>query len=413
MLARWLGLLALTAILLGVVGCGGVSVSDVAEATGGELTIYSSEPLQGPSAEASQQIVDGEKLALSDAHGRAGPFKIGYVSLDDASPTGKEWNPGITETNAKTAAQDTSTIAYLGDLDSAATAVSLPLINAAGILQVSPASPYVGLTSSFNAGQDEPERFYPSGKRTFVRLAPGDIAQAQAQIELMKSLGVRSLYVLDDQNPFQVPLADIVVDYAERAGITVVEHDSLSTIPGAVFTGEVEKIVEHHAQAVFLAGEEGEGTAELWRDLYKAAPNMLLLGSSSMAGEAFTSQIDAAGANTYLTTPVLPARLYPSPAQKVLSRYRTTFGAEGGAYSLYGYEAMTLVLDAIRAAGARGDDRQTVIDNVFATRKRNSVIGRYSIEASGETTLPSYGVDRVADGRPVYFRTLKIASAGS
>jgi branched-chain amino acid transport system substrate-binding protein len=412
-LARWLGLLALTAILLGVVGCGGVSVSDVAEATGGELTIYSSEPLQGPSAEVSQQIIDGEKLALSDAHGRAGPFRIGYVSLDDASPTGKEWNPGITETNAKTAAQDTSTIAYLGDFDSAATAVSLPLINAAGILQVSPASPYVGLTSSFNAGQDEPERFYPSGKRTFVRLAPGDIAQAQAQIELMKSLGVHSLYVLDDQNPFQVPLADIVVDYAERAGITVVEHDSLATVPGAVFTGEVEKIVEHHAQAVFLAGEEGEGTTELWRDLYKAAPNMLLLGSSSMAGEAFTSQIDAAGAKTYLTTPVLPARLYPSPARKVLGRYRRTFGTEGGAYSLYGYEAMTLVLDAIRAAGARGDDRQTVIDNVFATRNRNSVIGRYSIEASGETTLPSYGVDRVADGRPVYYRTLKIASAGS
>jgi branched-chain amino acid transport system substrate-binding protein len=412
-LARWLGLLALAAILLGVVGCGGVAVSDVAEATGGELTIYSSEPLQGPSAEIAGQIIDGEKLALADADGRAGPFKIGYVSLDDASPTGKEWNPGITETNAKTAAEDTSTIAYLGDFDSAATAVSLPLINAAGILQVSPGSPYVGLTSSFNAGQDEPERFYPSGKRTFVRLAPGDIAQAQAQVKLMKSLGVERLYVLDDQDPFQVPLADIVVDYAERAGITVVEHDSLSTVPGAVFTGEVEKIVEHKAQAVFLAGEEGAGTAELWRDLHKASPNLLLLGPSSMAGEAFTSQIGSAAANTYLTTPVLPTRLYPAKAQKVLSDYRKTFGVEGGPYSLYGYEAMTLVLDAIRAAGARGNDRQTVIDDVLATKDRNSVIGRYSIEASGETTLPSYGVDRVFEGRPVYFRTLQLNSPRS
>ncbi len=71
------------------------------------------------------------------------------------------------------AAQDTSTIAYLGDFDSGATAISLPLMNAAGILQVSPASPYVGLTSSFEAGQDEPERFYLSGKRTFVRLRAG------------------------------------------------------------------------------------------------------------------------------------------------------------------------------------------------------------------------------------------------
>jgi branched-chain amino acid transport system substrate-binding protein len=412
-LARWLGLLTLAAILLGVVGCGGVAVSDVAEATGGELTIYSSEPLQGPSAGISQQIIDGEKLALSDAGGRAGPFKIGYVSLDDASPTSKEWNPGITETNAKTAAEDTSTIAYLGDFDSAATAVSLPLINASGILQVSPGSPYVGLTSSLDAGQDEPERFYPSGKRTFVRLAPGDVEQAQAQVELMKSLGIHSLYVLDDQNPFEVPLADIVVDDAERAGITVLEHDSLSTVPGAVFTGEVEKIVEHHAQAVFLAGEEGAGTAELWRDLYKASPNLLLLGSSSMAGEAFTSQIGAAAANTYLTTPVLPTRLYPAAAQKVLSRYRKVFGVEGGPYSLYGYEAMTLVLDAIRAAGPRANDRQTVIEHVFATKNRNSVIGRYSIEANGETTLPSYGVDRVSDGRPVYFRTLHLLSPGS
>ena len=219
MLARWLSLVALAAVLLGAAGCGSIAVSNVAEATGGQLTVYSSEPLQGPSATISEQIVNGEALALADAGGRAGLFKIGYVSLDDASPTSGQWNPGVTATNAKTAAQDPSTIAYLGDYDSAATAISLPLINAAGILQLSPASPYVGLVSSFDAGQDEPERFYPSGRRTFARLQPGDIAQADAQVQLMKSLGVHRLYVLDDQDPFEVPLADIVAGDAERAGI--------------------------------------------------------------------------------------------------------------------------------------------------------------------------------------------------
>ncbi len=86
----------------------------------------------------------------------------------------------------------------------------------------------------------------------------------------MQSLGVRRLYVLDDQDPFEMPLADIVANYAEQAGITVLAHDSLSTVAGAVFTGEVEKIVESHAQAVFLAGGEGGGTAALWRDLHAA-----------------------------------------------------------------------------------------------------------------------------------------------
>jgi branched-chain amino acid transport system substrate-binding protein len=92
----------------------------------------------------------------------------------------------------------------------------------------------------------------------------------------------------------------------------------------------------------------------------------------------------------------------------VLRDYRRTFGAEGGPYALYGYEAMTLVLDAIRSAGARGNDRQTVVDGVFATTNRKSVIGRYSIEANGETTLPTYGVDRVLDGRPAFYRAMDI-----
>jgi branched-chain amino acid transport system substrate-binding protein len=410
---RWLGLAALAAVvLLGTAGCGGVNVSDVAEATDGQLTVYSSLPLQGPSGGTSERIVDGEKLALADAGGRAGRFKIEYVSLDDASPTTGQWNPGITATDAKLAAQDTSTIAYLGDLDSGATALSLQFINEAGILQISPASPYVGLTSSLEAGQDEPERFYPSGKRTFVRLQPGDIGQAEAQIQLMKSLGVQRLYVLDDQEPFEMPLADIVADFAERAGITVVTHDSISTAPEAVFTGAVEKIVQSHAQAVFLAGGQGPGTVALWRELYRADPSLLLLGSNSMDGEAFASQIGAAGSRTYLTTPVLPARLYPPAAQRVLRHYRSVFHADGGAEALYGYEAMKLVLDAVRSSRARGNDRQTVIAHVFATRRRNSVLGRYSVQSNGETTLSQYGVDRVSGGRAVFLRAVSIGSPG-
>jgi branched-chain amino acid transport system substrate-binding protein len=412
MVARGLGLVALAAVLLGVVGCGGVSVSDVAEATGGQLTIYSSLPLQGPTAGISEQIVDGEKLALADAGGRAGPFKIEYTSLDDANPTTGQWEPGLTATNAKIAAQDTSTIAYLGELDSAATAVSLPFINGAGILQVSPASPYVGLTSSQDAGQDEPERFYPSGKRTFVRLQPGDVVQAAALVRLLASRGVHKLYVLDDQDAFQIPLADIVVSDAEQAGITVLAHDSLSTEANAVFSGEVVKIAGSGAQAVFLAGAEGKGTARLWRELARANPGLLLATSGATASEAFPSQLGAAAASTYLSTPVLPLALYPPSARGVLGRYRNVFGREGGPFALYGYEAMTLVLDAIRGAGARGNDRQTVIERVFATHERSSVIGRYSVNADGETTLSRYGFDRVIGGRTVFYRAIDTGAGG-
>jgi len=410
-LARWTGPAALAVAVLAVAGCGGVAASISSEATGSQLTVYSSLPLQGPSAAISDQIVGGEKLALADARGRAGRFAVTYVSLDDANPTSGQWNPGVTATNAKEAAQDTSTIAYLGDYDSAATAISLPLINSAGILQVSPASPYVGLVSSLDAGQDEPERFYPSGQRTFGRLQPGDTVQAAAQVQLMRSLGVRKLYVLDDQDPFHMPLASLVAGDAAKAGITVAAHDSISTVNGSVYTGEIEKIMESGAQAVFLAGSGGAGTAALWRQLHSAEPRLLLLGSDAMVTESFTSQIGAAGAVTYLGTPVLAPEMYPPSAQRVLSAYRRAFGGEPGPYALYGYEAMSVVLEAIRSAGAHGNDRQAVIDRLFATRSRDSVIGRYSIEPDGETTLSRYGVDRIQGGRPVFYRAIDVPPA--
>jgi branched-chain amino acid transport system substrate-binding protein len=46
--------------------------------------------------------------------------------------------------NAKRAADDPTAMAYLGELDYGATAVSLPITNNAGVLQVSPGD---GLTS--------------------------------------------------------------------------------------------------------------------------------------------------------------------------------------------------------------------------------------------------------------------------
>ena len=409
MRARWPCLAAASAILASAAaGCGGVSISGASEATGNQLAIYSSLPLQGRAAQISEQIVNGERLALAEAGGRIGPFRVSFVSLGDVNPATGLLDPGVTATNAKTAAQDTSTIAYLGEYSSAATAVSLPLINAAGILQVSPSSPYVGLTSSLDAGQYEPQRFYPTGRRTFGRLQPGDPGQAQAQARLVRALGVSRLFVLDDQNPFEMPLAQIVAADARREGIAVVGRDSLGLPAGATFSGEVQRIVASGAQALFFAGGSGPGPVTLWRELHSADPSLLLLGSSSTVSESFTAAIGAAAASTYLTTPVLATAEYPAAAARMFDSYRRHFGGDPGPYALYGYEAMSVVLAAIRAAGSRGNDRQAVIRRFFAIKNRDSVLGRYSMRSDGEPTLSRYGVDRVLGARPVLWRAIDI-----
>jgi branched-chain amino acid transport system substrate-binding protein len=214
--------------------------------------------------------------------------------------------------------------------------------------------------------------------------------------------------VLDDQDPFEIPLSQIVAHDAERAGITVAGHDSVTTATGSVFAGEVEKIAKSGAQAVFLAGGTGGGTAALWQQLHSADPGLWLLGSSTMVDPSFTAQLGSAASRTLLSTPLLAPALYPPAAQRVLSEYARRFGGEAGPEALYGYEAMSVVLDAIRRAGSAGGSRQTVIDRLLSVRNRDSVLGRYSMQADGETTLSRYGVDRVLNGLPVFYRAIEV-----
>ncbi len=403
-LARPLCLAALAALAAVASGCGGVGVSGALGNLGNLLTVYSSLPLQGPSGAISTQIVNGEKLALAEAGGHVGQFKVSYYSMDDANPKTGQWDPGVTAADAKTAAQDNSAIAYLGDYNSPASAISLPLVTAAGILQVSPASPYVGLTSSLDAGQYEPERFYPTGKRSFGRLMAADPVQAGAQVQLMGALKVKRVYVLNDEDPFQVPLAQIVAGDAEKAGIEVAGNEGVDTAGGSEFAGVVRKVAQSGAQAVFFSGGTSAAVVALWRELHAADPHLYLLGPSSMVNATFAQEIGAAAQNTYLSTPLLPASMYPASAQRVFEDYRRHFHEAPTPDALYGYEAMSVVLAAIRKAGAQGNQRPAVIKAFFQTHDRDSVLGRYSIQPSGDTTLSRYGVERIVNGKLTFYR---------
>lgn len=408
MLTRWLTLLATACLLPLLGGCGGSD--DAAVPLGKHLTIYSSLPLQGASAPQAQEILDGERLALDDAHHRVGRYRIDLVSLDDAGPKGV-WEPGLTATNARIADKDSHTIAYIGDYDSGASAVSLPANNLADILQVSPMSPYIGLTSSFEAGQGDPERFYPTGKRNFVRLLPGDAVQAAAQVALMLRLNVQSLYVLADGEPFGASLAAIVASDAKLAGIAVKGEQSVEVAQANLqtqFTGVVEQVLHSGAEAVFLNGDAGPGTVAIWQQLHAADPGLIMLGSNGMVDPAFTAAIGDAAQSTYLTSPALPASSYGSGAARVLTQISRRDHVQPTADALYGYAAMELVLSAIKRAGKHGEDRKAVVEAGVAGYRRESVLGGYEVLPDGETTIATYGVDRVRVGLPTFWRTLRL-----
>src|SRR5215212_3536317 len=220
---------ACVATLAAVTGCG-AEQSRGGTVPGDTLTVFSSLPLQGPWAEQSESIVNAQKLALRDSGGRVGDFKVNYASSDDSTAGGDRvgWDPDKTAENARKAVENTRTIAYIGELDSGATAISLPITNEAGFAQVSPGSTSVGLTKFLpGAEKGEPDKYYPSGERNFVRVVPGDDVEASAAADWAGKLGARTAFVLGDRSVEGDGLAELFRVAAGKRALRVVGQDRM------------------------------------------------------------------------------------------------------------------------------------------------------------------------------------------
>jgi len=401
-----------TALAFGVAACGssGSSGGGGGGSSSGSttLTIYSSLPLQGDSRPQSESVVDGEKLALEEAGGKVGKFKITYKSLDDATAAAGKWEAGQTSANARKAAQDKSTIVYLGEFNSGATAISLPILNEAGILQVSPSNTAVGLTRA-GAGADkgEPDKYYPSGKRTYGRVVPADHIQAAAQVAYQKDQGCKKVYILNDKEVYGKGLADQVANIAKAQGLQVLGNDGIDT-KAANFRTLATKIKSAGADCMFFGGITQNKGVQVFTDVHAANPTAKLFGPDGVAESPFTSKLSTAVQKmTYVTNPTLDPKLYPAAAQKFFDTFKQKYGKDPEPYAIYGYEAMKVALLAIQNAGDKGNDRQAVIDAFFKIKDRESVLGKYSIDKNGDTTLSDYGADVVKNGKLVFSKVLK------
>ncbi len=178
-------------------------------------------PLQGAARAQAVAAVNGAKLALEQSGGKAGDYKIKYESLDDSTAQQGGWEPGVTSANALKAAGDDSTIGYIGEFNSGATAVSLPILNEAGIAQVSPGNTAVGITSNdLGAEPGEPDKYYPSGVRTYARVAAeGHLPGRARSSPSPKEEGcARSAFVLNDKEVYGAGLAKNVELPGAEAG---------------------------------------------------------------------------------------------------------------------------------------------------------------------------------------------------
>ena len=396
---RWVVVLCAAFVVL-LAGCG----EPAEDTTSGSLvlTVYTSGALSGDGAQEAHDGADAVKLALEQADGMVGEFTVNLVSLDDTDPDTGRWGAEQAVGNARRAISDRNIIAYISDTASGATALTLPLLNEAGVLQVGPSTGYVGLTRP--AGRGEPERFYPSGERTFGRIAPADDVQADALLQAMSEQGVRRLALVQDGELEALGMTSLVSKRAPSAGIKIVAEETVE--PDEDDGADVAaKVVDAGADAALYAGTTTVAGAAVLKGLNEADPALALFATDGLAHEALARELDAATARRLLlASPAVPVSDLPPAATRFSRSFARAYGREPAAGAVLSYEAMRAILDAIRGAGVKGNDRSAVTKAYFELRERDTPLGPWAVTRSGDSTVRRYGLWRIRDGRLAFVR---------
>jgi len=358
-------------------------------------------------------MVNGIRLALSEAGNKAGSTTIKYTSLDDSTAQAGNWDPGQTAQNARKVAQDSKAVGYLGEFNSGASAISIPILNQAGIPQVSPANTYVGLTTNEPGSEKgEPQKYYPSGKRTYLRIVPRDTIQAAALLTLMKQDGCTKVAIANDKETYGAGLARLLELQSKKVGVDIVSNEGIDKT-ASNYRSYAAGVKSKGADCFVFSGVTANGSVQIYKDVSAALPNAKLYGPDGVCESGFTNPskkgIPASiGKKFQCTVATLDLSSYPG-GKDFLAAFKKKYGnTTPDPYAIYGYEGMKLFIDTIKGLGDKGNDKSAVLDALFKTKDRSSVLGTYSFDANGDTSLTDYGIYKVGpDGNPEFSKAVK------
>ena len=363
-----------------------------------EIHVYSSLPLGGTNTPQTTAMVEQIKATLDGQ--KVGNFTIKYTSLDDSSAAKNgDWDGTVETSNANTAANDPDAMVYIGTYNSGAAKLSIPILNGACLVMLSPANSYPGLTKAVDGvtAQGEPDSYYPGGYRNYARVINTDDNQGGAIAEWAQSLGFKKAYVIDDGQTYGQGIGRAWAQHFGAIGGTVVSANgsSESYDPKATdFQALAQKIKDSGADVVFVGAITGQGTAKLWKDIKAAIPNIQMFGPDGVNEKPWYDGTGAAGNGTYLTFGGVDISQLQGSGATWAADYKTAHnGNQPPFYATYAKAAAQVVLAALTKAAT--NDRLAVLQAVMGTSGVDTVIGSTTFDPNGDAkggVISSYQV---------------------
>jgi branched-chain amino acid transport system substrate-binding protein len=395
------------ATILGIVavaltGCPGPKGGDAKV-----IKIVSSLPRTGSAKAQTDTMVNGIKLAMDEVNGKIGEFTIEYLDWDDATAAAGQWTAESEATNADKAAKNPDVMVYIGPYNSGAAKISMPILNKAGVLMISPANTWPGLTKPGNWGTGEPGIYRPTGKINYTRVVPTDDLQGPFAANWAKEMGVKQVYVLDDNELYGKGIAKLFAERCKEIGIKVLGQDKID-VNAQEFKSLMIKIKSLNPDMIYFGGTTQSKGGQLARDMVGSGLQSTSMVPDGCFEDAFIASagpknIEGKAFFTFGGLPVEEAE--KGSGKSFIDRYREKFKSEPEAYAMYGYEAGKVALEAVRKANKK--DRAAIVDAALGIRDFDGALGKWSFDANGDISLATISGSTVKDGKFKFVKQLK------
>lgn len=370
------------------------------------IKIVSSLPRTGSAKAQTDTIVNGIKIALDEAGHKAGDFRIVYADWDDATAGAGQWTAEAETANAARAVRDPDVMVYIGTYNSGAAKISMPILNKAHLLMVSPANTWPGLTKPDKGDPGEPGIYRPTGEVSYLRMVPTDDLQGPLGAAWAKELGVKRVYVLDDNEVYGKGIATLFIEACQDLGIEVLGHESIDS-KAQEFKPLMATIKSEKPDMIYFGGTTQSKGGQIAKDMVAAGLDCKLMVPDACYEEAF---IESAGPDNvndrcYVTFGGLPPEELTGPGKDFVDKYTARYGGKPEGYAIYGYESAKVALEAIASAGVK--DRDAIRKAGLAIENFDKgALGTWSFDANGDTTLRTISGNVIRDGQFKFVKLL-------
>ena len=363
-----------------------------------QFIIASDLPLQGANRALPLEMNRAIAFILKQQGWKAGKYTIGFQACDDSTAQTGSWDSAKCTANANAYAQDKSVIGVIGTFNSGCAKLEIPINNRAPggpIPMVSPSNTYPGLTvGGPGTAPGEPNVYYPTGKRNYARVVWTDRFQGAADAQFAsKVLHLKKVYVLNDKQTYGQGLATLFSLAARKLGINILANngwDANATSYEAIAQG----IKQAGADGVFIGGIVCNNGGKLLKDLRTVLGTSfpIIVPDGFTPFSATVQTAGAAASGVYISYPGIPVTALKGAGKKFVKAFQRVNGGKlPDPYTAYAAQAAQVLLGAIAKSGGSRSGATSHLTNL---KVKNGILGSFSINKDGDTTLGAVSIGR-------------------